>query len=52
MPPLIGSPRHGSAALVLLPLWDRGPHNGFGSIGEEMWWGNDRLEFMEEYLTA
>ncbi len=21
-------------------------------IGEEMWWGNDRLEFMEEYLTA
>lgn len=21
-------------------------------IGEEMWWGNDRLEFLEEYLDA
>lgn len=21
-------------------------------IGEEMWWGNDRLDFMEEYLSA
>ena len=21
-------------------------------IGEEMWWGNDRLEFLEEFLAA
>lgn len=22
------------------------------TVGEEMWWGNDRLEFLEEYLVA
>lgn len=22
------------------------------TIGEEMWWGNDRLDFLEEYLAA
>jgi len=21
-------------------------------MGEEMWWGNDRLDFLEEYLAA
>ena len=21
-------------------------------VGEEMWWGNDRLDFLEEYLVA
>ncbi len=21
-------------------------------IGEEIWWGNDRLEFLEEFLAA